>query len=318
MDIVACTDKWCVMPLGVLMTSVCVNNPNVDITFHVVHDDSVSDCDRSDLEETIAGYSGKNIAFYAVDITRFPCLPKVTTGLGITKAAFYRLLLSEILPDIPKVLYLDSDIVVRHSLIPLWNTEIEDYAVGVVPDGLEGTKEIYERLNYPSQLGYFNTGVMLVNLDYWRNHNLVTGFMDFLRNHAGDLLFADQDVLNPTLCESKKNLPIKYNSTFLYLWEKPQYDYRKYEKEVIEAREDPVIVHFAGNQPWIAYNRLPVHPFASTFFKYQNMTKWKGVKIDKRTFKLRVKNFIADMLRRFKLKPQLPVTFRFIDIAPID
>ena len=42
MDIVASTDKWYVMPTGVMMYSVCVNNPDVEIVFHVIHDDSVT------------------------------------------------------------------------------------------------------------------------------------------------------------------------------------------------------------------------------------------------------------------------------------
>ena len=52
MDIVASTDKWYVMPTGVMMYSVCVNNPDVEIVFHVIHDDSVTSKDRRDLEET--------------------------------------------------------------------------------------------------------------------------------------------------------------------------------------------------------------------------------------------------------------------------
>ena len=42
MDIVACTDKWFVMPTGVMMQSVCVNNPEVDIVFHIIVDDTKS------------------------------------------------------------------------------------------------------------------------------------------------------------------------------------------------------------------------------------------------------------------------------------
>ena len=56
MDIVACTDKWFVMPTGVMMYSVCVNNPDADIVFHVIHDDSVTTKDRSDFEKTQTGF----------------------------------------------------------------------------------------------------------------------------------------------------------------------------------------------------------------------------------------------------------------------
>lgn len=263
-------------------------------------------------------FEGKTIAFYAVELTKYPYLQKVPLELGCPKSTFYRLFLSELLPPIPKVLYLDADIIVRHSLMPLWNTDIEDSAVGVVPDGLEGTKEFYDRLGYPSRLGYFNAGVMLINLNYWRSHNLVTLFMDYLQKNARKLLLFDQDILNYIFKDCKISLPITYNLTSGFLFKEPKYDYWKYEKEVLEARKDPVILHFAGCQPWIAYNKQQVHPFASSFFKYQNMTKWKGRKIDKRSYSVRVKNYVGDLLRLFKLKSPHIALYKFIDIAPID
>lgn len=42
MDIAACTDRHFVMPTGVMMQSVCVNNPDVDIVFHIIVDDNVT------------------------------------------------------------------------------------------------------------------------------------------------------------------------------------------------------------------------------------------------------------------------------------
>ena len=77
MDIVACTDKWFVMPTGVMMYSVCVNNPDVDIMFHVIHDDSVTSKNRRDLEETVTVFERKMITFYHIDVTKFPCFPNV-------------------------------------------------------------------------------------------------------------------------------------------------------------------------------------------------------------------------------------------------
>lgn len=187
MNIAVCTDKWFVMPTGVMMYSVCVNNPDVDIVFHVIHDDSVTSKNRNDLEETLAEFKGKSIAFYHVDVTKFPSFPNIIIGHGITQATYYRLMLSEILPEtIHKVLYLDGDIIARHSLLPLWNMDLKGYAVGAVPDLLEieYSKEFSSRLNYPPQYGYFNSGVLLVNLDYWREHRVVRDFVRYLQEHA--------------------------------------------------------------------------------------------------------------------------------------
>ena len=320
MDIVACTDKWFVMPTGVMMYSACVNNPDVAIVFHVIHDDSVTSKDRSDLEETVAEFEGKSIVFYYVDVTKFPCFPNIIIGNYVTQASYYRLMLSEILPEnIHKVLYLDGDIVVRHSLLPLWNTDLKGHPIGAVPDVNEGNLEYYHRLNFPPELGYFNSGVLLVNLEYWREHDVVRTFMKCLQEHADKIQLHDQDVLNIVFSDNKVTLPIKYNfmNGFL-LKDGYQYDFKKYEKEVEEARKNPVIVHFTPEKPWLSYRRHPQHPFSSTLFKYQSQTRWKGVKIDKRPFKLRVINFVADTLRKYGLKSQVPSWYEYIEIAPID
>jgi len=319
MDIVACTDRWFVMPTGVMMYSVCVNNPDADIVFHIITDDNVTDGDQHDLEDVVASFEGKSVVFYPVSeqIAKIK-FPALDNQIAITRTTYYRFWLTEFLPPgIDKVLYLDGDIIVRHSLLPLWNTNIEGFPVGAVTDGLEGNMEFYQRFNYASQLGYFNAGVLLVNLKYWREHEMTITFMRYIQEHADTIKFHDQDVLNVLFSNNKVVLPIKYNLTTGFLWKSPQYDYNKYMKDVDEARRDPVIVHYAGNHPWDCYNRCP-HPFASTFYKYQSQTKWKGIKIDKRTFKLRVINYVADTLRKYGLKSQLPTIYEYIDITPID
>ena len=319
-DIVICTDKWFVMPTGVMMHSVCVNNPDVDIMFHAIHDDSVTSKDRRDLEETVMVFEGKSITFYHIDVTKFPCFPNITIGVGVTQASYYRLMLSEILPkSILKVLYLDGDIIVRHSLLPLWNTDLKGHPVGVIPDFSEGNLEYYHRLNYPPGLGYFNSGVLLANLEYWREHDVVKDFFRILQDYSDRIQLHDQDVLNIAFSENKVILPIKYNLMNGFLCKEAiQHDYREDEMEIEESRRNPVIVHFTPGKPWMSYSRHPQHPFSSTFFKYQSKTKWKGVKIDKRPFKLRVINYVADMLRKYGLMPQLPPCDEYIDIAPID
>ena len=320
-DIVACTDKWFVMPTGVMMYSVCVNNPDVDIVFHVFYDDSVTSKNRRDLEKTVAGFGGKSIAFYHVDLTKFPYFPDIIMVAYVSQATYFRLMLSEILPEtIHKVLYLDGDIIVRHSLLPLWNTDLKGYAVGAVPDiiEIEYSKEYSSRLNYPSQHGYFNSGVLLVNLEYWRKHRVVRDLLSYLQEHADILEYSDQDLLNALFYDKKVVLPIKYNLICGFMWSSSQYDFGRYEKEIQEALKDPVIVHFTGGKPWQQYSRLPQHPFSSTFFKYQGQTRWKGVKIDKRSFKLRVINYVADTLRKYGLKSQVSPEYEYIEIASID
>ena len=318
MDIVVCTDHRFVMPTGVMMYSLFCNNSESDVTVHVLLDNSVIARDKEDLTAAISRFPKGKILFYDVDLLSLPAFPRLETRPGqITKATYYRLMLSEILPEsIHKVLYMDGDLIVRGSLSPLWDTDITNYAVAAAPDAFGGEIEFFNRLRIPYEKGYFNAGVLLVNLDYWRRHAVINEFHDFIKNRAEDILFHDQDVLNYVFQDRKTAIPIKYNLTNAFLYKTPRFDYWKNEKELSEALKDPVVVHFAGEKPWSVYQRAQ-HPFSSTWTLYQDQTMWAGVIRENRPLKLRVINFTADALRKFRVIPQDP-SIGYIDIAPID
>ena len=315
LDIVACTDKSFVMPTGVMMLSVCVNNPETDIVFHIILEDNVKAGDRQSLEDIVSPYNGKSIVFYyANDEIQKMTFPE-GEKLDITKVAYYRLFLADLLPkEIEKVLYLDGDLIVRHSLLPLWEIDLGEHAIAAAHDGSSGVIEFYNRLKYPFELGYFNSGVMLINLDYWRRNGIGKQLADCLKDNPEKIKQGDQDALNCVLCESKLELPSKYNfqSSYLYTY---CFNEAITETEVREAVEDPVIVHFISEKPWNKYIR-ELHPYRSTFFKYQNETKWKGMRTERRTMRMKVVNAIADLLRFLKLKA--PLKESFVNIKSID
>lgn len=80
--------------------------------------------------------------------------------------------MAEILPeDVKKVLYLDCNIVVARSLRDLWNTDITDYAAGAVIDSGHFNEWRNKMVGISVAEHYFNSGVLLVNVDYWcKNH----------------------------------------------------------------------------------------------------------------------------------------------------
>lgn len=319
-DIVACTDKSFVMPTGVMMLSVCVNNPETDIVFHIILEDNVKAEDRRDLEDIVSPYKGKSIVFYNANEKMLQTsFPAGMLRPDLTKTMYYRLYLTELLPkEIDKVLYLDGDIIVRQSLLPLWNVDLGEHALAAVSDCSIGCIEYYNRLHYPYELGYFNSGVLLVNLKYWRDYQVLRDFESYMEKHADAIKCHDQDVLNVVFCENKIIIPIKYNLQHGFLEKKSiTYDYWKLENEVLEARENPCIVHFTyRDKPWRKY-QIESHPFSSTWDKYQNMTKWRGLKFEHRTKKKRLSSFMGNLLRMIGLVPPL-IKIDYLEIAPID
>lgn len=316
MDIAACFDHGFVMPTGVMVYSVCANNADVDIVFHLVVDESVTENDKKDLVTTITAFQGKQVRFYEVSSQRCAVYPLLKAE-RLTRATYYRLFLGEILPStVDKVLYLDGDCIVRHTLLPLWQTDISSYAVGAVFDVSEGNIEFYNRLRYPPASGYFNAGVMLINLVYWRQHHVLDLFLDYMNAYRSRIKYEDQDILNVILQDKKKFIPAKYNFQTSFLKNKAGWDYWKHADELKEAMADPVIVHFTlKNKPWEAYARHH-HPCRSTFLKYQDCTKWRGVRYEKRTRMKIIRNYIADYLRNAGVLP--PIPSRWIAYSPID
>lgn len=297
MDIVICTDNNYVMPSGVLFCSICENNRQEDITFHVIADQSFSDENRQALSNIVKKYE-KKIYFYQIDPSIFTSFPvgRKDQPIHITLAAYYRLYLTELLPkDLNKVLYLDGDIIVRGNLKDLWETDIENYAVGVIPDQSEGLIHFYNRLKYPQRLGYFNSGVLLINLDYWRKYNLIRQFYDFLQKYPERIQLHDQDILNYVLKDQKKNLPLKYNVQNKFLYKEISISW-EYEEQLEEAIKNPCIIHYLlSNKPW---NKRCDHPFKNEFFKYQKLTQWKDIPLQPNKNKPTKKEIIKNILQK--------------------
>lgn len=139
MNILLSTDNNYVMPTGVLMHSIGIHNKNVE--YFVLVDEKFSPESKHDLIDVASQYNS-HISFYVVDDSITKDLPFGTKKMPshVTLATYYRLFLTKLLPSsIHKIIYLDGDMIVRHDISHLWNTDIKDYAIGVVHDMDEKT-----------------------------------------------------------------------------------------------------------------------------------------------------------------------------------
>lgn len=166
----------------------------------------------------------------------------------VSIAAYFRLLLARLLPQISKVIYLDCDLLINGSLNELWNTAIKDYAVAGVEDKMVTHKD---ELGFPENKPYFNSGVLLINLDYWRQKNLTGQFLQFLGTNSERIRYWDQDVLNMVLQDKCLFLPKKWN----------------YIPTADKVTNDVRILHFAGkHKPWDIH--YPYPKIKTNFLKY--------------------------------------------------
>ena len=201
------------------------------------------------------------VARYKSEITLYEIVPADLENLRVDKwasvAVYFRLLAIRLLPaHLNKVLYLDSDIIVTRSLIDLWNTDIGDHALAAVSNYEDNAREA---LGLPAGTKYFNSGVLLINLEYWRQNNVPERAMSFVRNNPDKAQYWDQDALNAVLVHQWVELPSCWN------WQ----DWLH--KPV--AGMKPAIVHFiAGDKPWHWSNN---HPFKHEYHKYRLKTPWR-------------------------------------------
>jgi lipopolysaccharide biosynthesis glycosyltransferase len=236
--IVCSTDANYIMPTVVMIKSVCMSNRDEGISFHVIVDESVTARQRKQLEEVVEGHDRHHVLFHLVDGNMFSGFPQLgITKTYITKATYHRLLFTDLFDkDIHRLIYLDGNMIVTGPLRPLWETDLDGYAVGAVTDMSERIHD-YHRLGYPASLGYFNAGMLLVNLDYWREHKAKDLFMDIILHHPERIKYHDQDVMNIVFCQCKKMVPFRYNfqDGFMYKPERMEMDADKYAAQISDA-----------------------------------------------------------------------------------
>ena len=304
MNIVCSPSDTYIMQTGIMLKSLSINNYDIDINIYVIIDKSLNSKYKEQLTNIVKDNPKHNIIFIGFDNQILNKYNISFKNQHFRINTYYRLYLAEILPeDIDKVLFLDGDIIIEKNLKDLWNSDISNYAIGCVIEQEIDNIQMYNRLHYPHELGYFNAGVLLINLRYWRNHSLSKYFTDFMEKYPERLLYHDQDIMNYVLKDQKKYLPLKYNvqSAFYYKQDLLKIDLLKYGQQIEDAKKDPYIIHYSsGFKPW--YEDC-CHPLQTEFIKYKNMTEWKDTPLIKQYLPNRpVKTMIGDILRFLRIK----------------
>lgn len=295
MNILLSTDNNYVMPTGVLMHSISINNQE-NVCYYLMINESFSNENKNTLQQ-IANQYGNQISFHAITDDLIKVLPfgKDNMPRHVSIATYYRLFVAQVLPKgVNKVIYMDGDMIVRGSLDELWNTDLKNYAIAAVHDMDEQKHIASDRLPYPMETGYFNAGMQLINVDYWRKHDCLSVFMSFLKEHADKIVYHDQDVLNSCLYDKKKWVPLTYNfqNGFLYNCEHKDY-LAELQDEIDETKYNPVVIHYSTyRKPW---HINCFHPYSPAWRFYKKKSQWKNLKLvddNPKTLKEHLRNFM--------------------------
>lgn len=224
----------------------------------------------------------------------------------VSSAAFIKFDIPNILNNKDKVLYIDCDTLInkKGGVEQLFNTDIKDVYAGVVED----IPILY--INYNKKLGvenYFNSGMMLMNLDLMRKDKVTEKLIDCKMKYCDE--FLDQDAFNRVLDKKVKYLPYKFN--YLSIYDAPiYYNYYDYDE-----KSNPVIIHFASiNKPWksavINYSDIWYKYFKNTQFKNQKLKRAKKLIYKQKFGNTRIINFLGFKFKYYR-PPRKKIFGRF-------
>ena len=277
--IACCSNEKLAPMFGVVVTSVGINVTSDDVMMYLLHN-GLKDSTVKRLQK-IADRYNVGLKFLEIDLGILKDCP-VDEKMHYGNIMMYaRLLLSSMLPNLDKVIYLDCDLVVCKDLKSLWETDVNDVAVAMVPDLLYQDKETLDRLGINNN--YLNSGVIVMNLDYWRKHDVQNRLLAYIIDKGNELICNDQDALNVILNDERRQLPAKYNVTPHYFHKNHDNYPKEMHEEIQEARINPIIFHYLGKiKPWSLGCYLPGKKL---FMKYQKASGWCHRSINKHFLK---------------------------------
>ena len=295
-----CADDTYSQYMAVVIKSIAENNQNSFVTIHCLTN-YVSDTNIKRITDVVDEYEHVEFEIHRIDDSPLRTL-KVTAGWPIQ--VWYRLLIPEILDNsIKTVLFLDVDTLVTADLGELFATNLEGVSVAGTVEASVFDKSYYERIGVEYDEKYICAGVMLMNLEFWRENNLTQKMIDWAKTHKTKML--DQDAINHVCFDSKKILPMRYGVVQFYFSIDDFYR-EPYLSELSECLEHPAIIHYAYCAPW--YKDVPKHIMYDRWQKYNRMLRHPVRRVYKSKGFLKLKLIIWNLLHAFAKRDESMTT----------
>lgn len=249
MNILVTVDSNYVRPLKVMLTSFFRFHDKENKIYLLYS--NVNEIELGELRQLI---ERNGSCFYPVRVEE-SILSGVPVIRYFTKEMYYRLLSGIIFTKEKRMLYLDPDILIRGSLLPLYETPLEGNVMAGIVDIAVNTilSDHKTKLGFGQEEQYINSGVLLFDLDEMRKCSILEDIKRVVEE-KGDLLeYPDQDIINLLFREKIKVVERKYNYNTGYGSAADMFRYMA--GGFLKEKKYPVIVHFMGPiKPWhLAY-----------------------------------------------------------------
>ena len=275
-----------VLYAGVSITSLFENNKDLDDICVYVLGEGIVESSKETLQKMASNY-GRSIVFLPTDdlLEKFKNLGMLPYRGAYS--VYLRLFFSDLVgDDVKRAVYIDADTVITGSLKGLLDIDLQDKTIGMVLDSVGNNHKISIGMKESSD--YCNTGMILFDLDKWRNRKYQEKIIDHVKNVRAEYPTADQDLLNVVIEGDVYRLPIEYNFQPAHqVYTVKQY-FKNYstkgyysEEEINYGKSHTCIQHcfrWLGEFPWHEGN---LHPFREGFDKYLAISEWKDYKKQK-------------------------------------
>ena len=278
--IILATDDRFAMACGVTMHSVLTTTRS-RIRF-ALFQSGVSTENLRRLRQIAACHSGCELEVIDADAV-LRSLPMPARSESYSRMIYARLVAPDLLSE-SRALYLDTDTLVLENVANLFHAELQGLPLGAIRDyGAECRcfRDPNERAYFHGILDgrpygdYFNTGVLVMDLDAFRRERLGQRAIEYIQQRP-DLDFPDQDALNATLDGAVNFLPERWNTMVMERRVAVDPFVPKITRQRVKAAfQNPAILHYAGAKPWTP---SPVHR-RRNFFNALRQTPWRNFQI---------------------------------------
>lgn len=290
----------------VLPTAVCVKS------IYESHK-SMLKCESLVIHICTFGLEDKNISIFKslenvnflVEIDTFnrqnykQYIEQINQKSHVTPTALIKFDLHNFFKDLNLLLYIDGDIIIKKDLFALFKTDLSNSYLAASYEFWKYIEAEKFKFGIWDKKFYFNSGVMLLNLEKLRDDCITEKLWDYKINKAKTALM-DQESLNAVCGIQTVHLPIKWNfnpAFFDAKYFKFIYDvYGVKYNSMKELYDDVGVVHYVGayDKPWKYKNSR----MAEEWFKNYKMIEGIG------TIELRDvpsdKNILMHAIKRIK------------------
>lgn len=192
------------------IASICDNTKSF-CDFYIL-DGGISEENQEKICSLKKQFDNFSIEFIKIDLEKEFCSIDYKNECSYVSLSTYnRFLIPKLKPNLDKILYLDVDIIALGDIADLYKESLENYIVGAVEDY---EAEFRNRDFILPSHNYFNAGVLLIDCEKWRAHDITKKLFEIELKYRNQLKFADQDVLNKLFENNYKILEKRYNRIF--------------------------------------------------------------------------------------------------------